>query len=50
MIAQFADYKRKEREAKEKEKENRELEEKMEILEQQNKELMGKINTNEGRQ
>ena len=50
LIAQFADYKRKEREAKEKEKEKRELEEKMEILEQQNKELMGKINTNEGRQ
>ena len=49
LIAQFADYKRKEREAKEKEKEKRELEEKMEILEQQNKELMGKINTNEGR-
>ena len=32
------DYKRKEREAKEKEKEKRELEEKMEILEKQNKE------------
>ena len=46
LIAQFADYKRKEREAKEKEKEKRELEEKMEILEQQNKELMGKINNN----
>ena len=50
LIAQFADYKRKEREAKEKEKEKREVEEKMEILEQQNKELMGKLNTNEGRQ
>lgn len=46
LIAQFADYKRKEREAKEKEKEKKELEEKMEILEQQNKELMGKINNN----
>ena len=39
LIAQFADSKRQEREAKEK----------MEILEQQNKELMGKINNNEGR-
>ena len=46
LIAQFADYKRKEREAKEKEKEKKELEEKMEILEKQNKELMGKINNN----
>ena len=46
LIAQFADYKRKEREAKEKEKEKKELEEKMKILEQQNKELMGKINNN----
>lgn len=46
LIAQLADYKRKEREAKEKEKEKKELEEKMEILEQQNKELMGKINNN----
>lgn len=46
LIAQFADYKRKEREAKEKEKEKKELEEKMDILEQQNKELMGKINNN----
>ena len=36
LIAQFADTKRQEREAKEK----------MEILEQQNKELMGKINKN----
>lgn len=36
VIAQFADSKRQEREAKEK----------MEILEQQNKELMGKINNN----
>ena len=36
LIAQFADTKRQEREAKEK----------MEILEQQNKELMGKINNN----
>ena len=36
LIAQFADTKRQEREAKEK----------MEILEQQNKELMGKINSN----
>ena len=36
LIAQFADSKRQEREAKEK----------MEILEQQNKELMGKINKN----
>ena len=42
----ISDYKRKEREAKEKEKEKRELEEKMEILEQQNKELMVKVNNN----
>ena len=39
LIAQFADSKRQEREAKEK----------MEILEQQNKELMEKTNNNEGR-
>ena len=50
MIAQFADSKRQEREVKEKEKKQKDLEEKMEVLEQQNKELMGKINTNEGRQ
>lgn len=43
LIAQFADFKRKEIEVKEKQKS---LEEKMEILEQQNKELMGKINNN----
>lgn len=43
LIAQFADFKRKEIEVKEKQKN---LEEKMEILEQQNKELMGKINNN----
>ena len=46
MIAQFADYKRKEREVKEKEKKQKDLEEKMEVLEQQNKELIGKINNN----
>ena len=46
LIAQFADYKRKEREVKEKEKKQKDLEEKMQILEQQNKELMGKINNN----
>ena len=46
LIAQFADYKRKEREVKEKEKNQKKLEEKMKILEQQNKELIGKINNN----
>ena len=46
LIAQFADYKRQEREVKEKEKKQKDLEEKMEVLEQQNKELMGKINNN----
>ena len=43
LIAQFADFKKHEIEVKEKQKH---LEEKMEILEQQNKELMGKINNN----
>ena len=46
LIAQFADSKRQEREVKEKEKKQKDLEEKMEVLEQQNKELMGKINNN----
>ena len=43
LIAQFADYKR---QVKEKEKKQKDLEEKMEVLEQQNKELIGKINNN----
>ena len=43
LIAQFADYKR---QAKEKEKKQKDLEEKVEILEQKNKELIGKINNN----
>ena len=46
LIAQFADSKRQEREVKEKEKKQKDLEEKMEVLEQQNKELIGKINNN----
>lgn len=46
LIAQFADFKRQEREAKIKEKKQKDLEEKMEILEQQNKELIEKINNN----
>ena len=46
LIAQFADSKRQEREVKEKEKKQKDLEEKMEVLEQQNKELMEKINNN----
>ena len=43
LIAQFADYKR---QVKEKEKKQKDLEEKVEILEQKNKELIGKINNN----
>ena len=43
LLAQFADYKRK---VKEKEKKQKDLEEKVEILEQKNKELIGKINNN----
>lgn len=43
LIAQFADYKR---QSKEKEKKQKDLEEKVEILEQKNKELIGKINNN----
>lgn len=43
LLAQFADYKR---QAKEKEKKQKDLEEKVEILEQKNKELIGKINNN----
>ena len=43
LLAQFADYKR---QAIEKEKKQKDLEEKVEILEQKNKELIGKINNN----
>ena len=43
LIAQFADYKR---QVKEKEKKQKDLEEKVEVLEQKNKELVGKINNN----
>lgn len=43
LLAQFADYKR---QVKEKEKKQKDLEEKVEVLEQKNKELVGKINNN----